>query len=156
MKLQMMTRGNSSSKGKMKVYISCYGKQTGKYVQMIGGWILDIRNYAIFYSSDEVRGQPEDADVEFSQLNCMIIPVDHDLLSVNNPSVLGFQFAKEHGIPVVPVLMEKHDTPAFYDAYLTEAEAVQGGWLLSGYGMTRLASRNPESGTRYRLLHLPF
>ena len=103
--LHYKTRGNTSPKGKPKVYFCCHPNDFEKYFDAISDEILAQQNCAVWYTTDASR----DAELlsDLMQMQLFVVPVTANLLFTDNPAMEhAFSFARENHIPILPILLE--------------------------------------------------
>ena len=107
-KLNYKTRGGSSPQGKPRVYFCCHPADFEKYFELISEEVLAEQNCTIYYETEP--SDPYDEEELFSylgQMQLFIMPVTTKLLTRKNRAVdLEFPFAKEHHIPILPLMQE--------------------------------------------------
>ncbi|MCR5006567.1 MAG: tetratricopeptide repeat protein, partial [Clostridiales bacterium] len=104
MDLHVQTKGNASPKGKPKVYLTCHPQD----VRSLGRVIRDLfaaNDCAVYYAED-MGSVWENMEVDLQGMNLFVIPVSYRLLiSETRTMSVEFPFAKEHHIPVLPILL---------------------------------------------------
>ncbi|MBR3299603.1 MAG: TIR domain-containing protein [Clostridia bacterium] len=91
--------------GMQRVYFTCHPEDHARYFERISGDILKVQRCAVFYNLDE--GEYEDAETDLAQMNLFVIPVTTRLLTKPCRTVkFDIPFAKEHHIPILPLMME--------------------------------------------------
>ncbi len=105
--LKFKTRGKSTPQGKQKVYFSCHPEDFSKYFDMVSKDILDKQNCAIWYDEEPNRPWDEQLAFDLEQMQLFVMPVTKQLLRTDNRAISKeLPFAKEHHIPVLPLLMD--------------------------------------------------
>lgn len=96
-------------KGKQKVFFTCHPDDV-KYFENIKEDILSCQNVAIWFKEDpseEFASEQEMREVLFEEMNLIVIPVTSNLLLRPNAAMdVEFPYAKQNGIPVLPLMME--------------------------------------------------
>ena len=88
-----------------RVYFTSHPADHAQHFERISGDILKVQRCAVFYNLDE--GEYEDAETDLSQMNLFVIPVTTRLLTKPCRTVkFDIPFAKEHHIPILPLMME--------------------------------------------------
>lgn len=104
--LKYKTRGNSSPKGKPKVYFCCHEEDFNRYFETLSNEILAKQNCAIWYNS-ESGVRDEDFLLDLKQMQLFVMPVTTNLLCTENEALdIEFRFAIENHIPVLPLMQE--------------------------------------------------
>ena len=108
MDLAYITRGNSSPKGKPRVYISGHPMDCINFRNDLADEILSHSNCVIYYNSqpNQIPGQ-EELNSILRQMQLFVIPVTSNLLYQKNYAKdVEIPFALEHHIPLLPLLLE--------------------------------------------------
>ncbi|MCI8467913.1 MAG: tetratricopeptide repeat protein [Eggerthellaceae bacterium] len=114
MKFSYVTRGNASPKGKPRVYYAAHPADFARYLDAIAHDLIATRDCAVYYADDCEAPYEKDDLPGLERMNLVVVPVTERLL--REPGrVLGFDvpFARQHGIPVLPLMME----PGLDEAY---------------------------------------
>ena len=102
------TRGNSAPDRKPRVYFTCHPEDFSKHFEGICEAIFKTHDCAVFYTesmSAEVEEKYKESDL--GRMNLFVIPITLRLLTCPSRAMLSdFLYAKEHGIPVLPIMME--------------------------------------------------
>ena len=129
------TRGNSSPRGKARVWFCAHPKDYVKYLEPISKEILWNENCAIWYDQQpEEEMDLESLYEDLSQMQMFVMPVTSLLLTTENRALdIEFAYAKEHHIPVLPLMQEgglegifnrKCGELQFLDKYNQDASAI--------------------------------
>ena len=120
----MRTKGNSSARGKRKVFFSCHPDDFDRYFDMICDDIFGLQNCAIYYAKDtdpKARDQ-EETNLAFEEISLLVIPITYQLLTESNRALdEDFVYAKEHHIPILPIMVEK-EIDEFYERKFDKIE----------------------------------
>ena len=113
--LKCKTQGGGSPKGKPRVFFTCHPADFERSFEKICADIFAAENCAIFYTPDmEYRIPQEDMELDIAAMNLVIIPVSLKLLLEPNRAMdVDFPFAKEHGITVLPIMIESGLDPVY-------------------------------------------
>lgn len=105
MGMKYITRGESSPRGKQRVYFTCHPQDFSLYFEEITNCILNKQNCAVWYNDvQENEASTDDLD----QIQLFVLPVSaRFLLSPNRAKNVELPYAVEHHIPVLPVMMEE-------------------------------------------------
>ena len=106
--LKFVTKGNSSPENKPKVYFTCHPIDFERAFRSICEDIFKVYDCAIFYTEDMARPLDEETrEIDLNTMNLFVIPVTFRLLTEANRAMdEDFVFAKEHHIPVLPIMLE--------------------------------------------------
>lgn len=102
------TKGNTSPKGKPRVYFTCHPGDFDRYFETVCSHIFKTHDCAVFCTGDMTREIPEqDRVTDLESHSLFVIPVTFKLLSEPNRAMdEDFPYAVEHHIPVLPLMME--------------------------------------------------
>ncbi len=104
--LKYKTKGNTSPKGKPKVYFCCHSEDFDAFWEIISDEILAKHNCAIWYAPASIE-RNEDFFEDLKQMQLFVMPVTTNLLCTKNYALdIEFKFACENHIPVLPLLQE--------------------------------------------------
>jgi len=102
------TKENPNPKGKPRVYFTCHPDDFERYFVKICEDIFKAHDCVIYYTenmAEEIDEVYKEGDL--AQMNLFVIPVTFKLLSQPNRAMNSdFCCAKEHNIPVLPIMME--------------------------------------------------
>ena len=104
--LSYITRGNSSPRGKSKVYFSYHPQDRG-YLEHISSLLLEKQDCAVYYYDYEQLGEPdrEKLGALLDEMQLMVILVTSKYLSQeNNAFAFEFSYAMDRHIPLLPLL----------------------------------------------------
>ena len=106
--LKFVTKGNASPENKPKVYFTCHPIDFERAFRSICEDIFKVYDCAIFYTEDMARPLDEETrEIDLNTMNLFVIPVTFRLLTEANRAMdEDFVFAKEHHIPVLPIMLE--------------------------------------------------
>ncbi len=111
MKLSYQLRGygvnEGSIQGKEKVYFTCHPDDFGYYDE-IAKDIFKTQGCAIFFSEDmSLERDDADMDIDLGRMQLFVIPITAKFLYRENKARLtDLAFAREHHIPILPLLKE--------------------------------------------------
>ena len=102
------TRGNSSPKGKPRVYFTCHPDDFDRFFYKIRGDILKTHDCAIYYTEDMSADlSAENSLADLSRMNLFVIPVTRALLTQPNRAIdSDLRYADANNIPILPLMME--------------------------------------------------
>ena len=106
--LKCKTLGGGSSNGKPRVFFTCHPADFERSFENICADIFATQNCAIFYTPDMEYCIPqEDMELDIAAMNLVVIPVSLKLLLEPNRAMdVDFPFARDHGIAVLPIMIE--------------------------------------------------
>lgn len=111
-KLRSITKNDSSTNGKYKIYLCVHGDEIGDYVDRISKMVLSqYTNCAIWYY-DENEGSSEGSTTQayeddLSQMRLFIVPVTKKFLEAGNRALdRDLSYAKKHNIPMLFLLQD--------------------------------------------------
>ena len=107
--LKCKTLGGGSPNGKPRVFFTCHPADFESSFEKICADIFDAQNNcAIFYTPDMEYCIPqEDMELDIAAMNLVVIPVSLKLLLEPNRAMdVDFPFARDHGITVLPIMIE--------------------------------------------------
>ena len=106
--LKCKTLGGGSSNGKPRVFFTCHPADFERSFENICADIFATQNCAIFYTPDMEYCIPqEDMELDIAAMNLIVIPVSLKLLLEPNRAMdVDFPFARDHGIAVLPIMIE--------------------------------------------------
>ncbi|MBR2909331.1 MAG: toll/interleukin-1 receptor domain-containing protein [Clostridia bacterium] len=101
------TRGNPNLRNKVRVFFACH-ENDNKYFEEISNEILEKFDVAIFYDdSYKEIDHIDEYKFSLSQMSLVVIPVTYKFLTENSIAYdVVFKYAKENGIPVLPIIYE--------------------------------------------------
>lgn len=108
--LKFKTNGNVSPQGKPRVFFCCCASDFQKMFDPVSDQILETQNNAAIWYYDPKEGIPDgDAFLaDLSQMQLFVIPVTADFLFTDNHArTVEFAYAKEHHIPLLPLMQEE-------------------------------------------------
>ena len=106
--MKVITRNNSDSYGKPRVYFCCHPDDFSKHFDKIIHDILLTHDCAIYYTEDmsESFGE-ENLDNLFENMRLFVVPVTMKLLCLPNRAMdVDIEYAKRNKIPILPFMME--------------------------------------------------
>ena len=113
--LKCKTPGWGSPNGKPRVFFTCHPADFERSFEKICADIFAVQNCAIFYTPDmDYRIPQEDMELDIAAMNLVVIPVSLKLLLEPNRAMdIDFPFAREHGITVLPIIIESGLDPVY-------------------------------------------
>ncbi len=112
MELSYLLRGakinTGSAQGKERVYFTCHPDDFEKYFDSICMDIFKTQSCAIYFSTD-ISNQRKDADIDIDlgQMQLFVIPITAKFLREDcKARNVDLEFAKEHHIPILPLMQE--------------------------------------------------
>ena len=107
MELQVRTRDNTNAEGKSRVYFFCHPEDFDAYFDFICEDVFKSQDCAVYYKDTDKYDQSE-LDILLSEMQLFIVPITSNFLyKENSASKYEYNFALEHHIPLVPILMER-------------------------------------------------
>lgn len=108
MYLLFKTKGNPDPKNKPQIYFTCHPDDFDIHFSKICEDIFQTHDCTIFYANNMIEKTDEQyLDSDLGQMNLVVIPVTRRLLSQPNRAIdSDFRYAKDNGIPVLPIMME--------------------------------------------------
>lgn len=105
-----VTRKGSAPGGKPSVYFCCHPEDFRSYFYAIADDILDKIDCAIYYHKDgQLFLKDENSEADIAAMQLFVMPVTENLLHTPNQAIdIGYRYAVEHGIPVLPLIQEKN------------------------------------------------
>lgn len=114
LQLKCITRDNSSPIVKPSVYFTCHQKDFDRSFKRICDEILNLQDCAIYYVENANKRVISDNMEEIGKCNLFIIPVSLRLLTeINMPIMLDVAYAREHNIPILPIILERGLEPLY-------------------------------------------
>ncbi|MBQ7089479.1 MAG: tetratricopeptide repeat protein [Clostridia bacterium] len=112
---QIIAKDQVNVDQKPRVYFTCHPEDFDKYFEKISNDIFATHNCAIYYTEDMTQEvSKEEAEVTIHRCNLVVVPVTYKLLSSPNRAMdYDIPYAFQHGMPVLPFIME-HGIDAFY------------------------------------------
>ena len=105
--LHWKTRGDSTPKGKPRVYFACHREDFQGHFDEITAELLKISNCAIYYYEEE-PALDEEYYLNLEQMQLVVMPVTSRLLYMPSRAMdVEFPYAMEHHIPVLPLMQEQ-------------------------------------------------
>lgn len=106
--LKCKTLGGGSPNGKPRVFFTCHPADFERSFAKICADIFAAQNCAIFYTPNMEYCIPqEDMELDIAAMNLVVIPVSLKLLLEPNRAMdVDVPFAKDHGITVLPIMIE--------------------------------------------------
>ena len=113
--LKCKTLGGGSPNGKPRVFFTCHPADFERSFEKICADIFAVQDCAIFYTPDmEYRIPQENMEVDIAAMNLVAIPVSLKLLLEPNRAMdVDFPYAREHGITVLPIMIESGLAPVY-------------------------------------------
>lgn len=102
------TRGRTNPDGKPRVYFTCHPNDFEMTFGRVCDDILGICDCSIYYTEKmDAPISNEDKELGFKRMNLFVVPVTRNLLSTTNRAIdVDLAYAKENGIPVLPLIFE--------------------------------------------------
>ena len=96
-------------KDKPRVYFTCHPSDFDKYFDRVAADILRTQDCAIYYTADMTEPlSAENLSVDIHRMNLVVVPVTLCLLIEDNRAMtVDIPYALEHGIPVLPLMMDE-------------------------------------------------
>ncbi len=112
---KVRTRGGASPKGKARVYFTCHPDDFDPYFETICEDIFQHSDCAVYYTANMSSAlSPEEMELELGHMALFVVPVTYKLLVQPCRTMdLEIPFAKEHHIPILPLMQE----PDLIDIY---------------------------------------
>lgn len=123
MRLSVRTKGNSTPRGKRKVFFTSHPDDFDQFLDVICDDIFKTQDCAIYFASDgtptaasgnsgpahgSADGNLAEGYLELGEMNLFVIPVTYKLLTKPNRAMeKDFIYAREHRVPILPIMMEK-------------------------------------------------
>ena len=106
--LKCKTRGGGSPKGKPRVFFTCHPADFERSFEKICTDIFAVQDCAIFYTPDmKYRIPQEDMELDIAVMNLIVMPISLKLLlEANRAMDVDFPFAQNHGITVLPIMID--------------------------------------------------
>ena len=106
--LKCKTLGGGSPNGKPRVFFTCHPADFERSVEKICAYSCDAQSCAIIYTPDMKYHIPqEDMEVDIVAMNLVVIPFSLKLLLEPNRAMdVDFPFAQNHGITILPIMIE--------------------------------------------------
>jgi len=107
MEYQVRTKWGTSPQGKRRVYFTCHPADFQNYFEKICEDVFKTQDCAIYYAKDAAQEYEKEEELEWDQVNLVIIPISYRLLTEPNRAMdRDFMFAMEKHVPVLPIMME--------------------------------------------------
>ena len=105
---RIKTKNEANIKDKPRVYFTCHPLDFDAHFDRICADILAAQDCAIFYTEDMAEPlSEENITLDLHRMNLVVVPVTFRLLSTDNRAMtVDIPYAMEHGIPVLPLMME--------------------------------------------------
>ena len=102
------TKNESGVDKKPRVYFTCHPTDFDPYFNKVCSDIFKTHDCAVYYTADMMAEIPEkDRETDLGQHNLFVVPVTLTLLTTGNRAMdVDIPYAKEHHIPVLPLMME--------------------------------------------------
>ena len=105
--LACLTRGNTSPRGKARVYFCCHPDDQSAFLKPVADQILALQNCAVWYDPEPGTPLSPDRREELAQMQLFVVPVTSRFLTSPSPALTEeFPLALEQHIPVLPLLQE--------------------------------------------------
>ena len=114
MQLQVITRGQSDTRNKLKVFV--YTMLPEASVRSAAEWILEKKNAAVYYPADFAAGSGRLSGEVLREMHLVLFLVDgRKLLENGQEFAAAADAVRKMHIPFIPVLMRESLAPASYD-----------------------------------------
>ena len=102
-------KNEENIKDKPRVYFTCHPSDFDKYFDRVAADILRTQDCVIYYTADMTEAlSEENLSVDIHRMNLVVVPVTLRLLIEDNRAMtVDIPYALEHGIPVLPLMMEE-------------------------------------------------
>ena len=103
-----ITKGNADPYAKPRVYFTCHPEDLEQSFRKITEDIFKTHSCAIYYTPD-MTGPFDETYLETDEgrMNLLVVPVTRRLLTTSNRTMeQDIPFAKNNGIPILPIMME--------------------------------------------------
>ena len=106
---KLKTKNESQIKDKPRVYFTCHPSDFDKYFDRVATDIFKTQDCVIYYTADMTEAlSEENLSVDIHRMNLVVVPVTLRLLIEDNRAMtVDIPYALEHGIPVLPLMMEE-------------------------------------------------
>ena len=105
--LQYKTKGNTTPKGKPKVYLCCHPDDLDIYLDGISEELFSEQNCSVWYTRVAPDVRNDDFLEDLCQMQLFVIPVTLKFLNTSNVALeKEFKFALKNNIPVLPIMQE--------------------------------------------------
>ena len=113
--LKCKTPGGGSPNGKARVFFTCHPADLERSFEKICADIFAAQNCAVFYTPDmEYHIPQEDRELDIAAMNLVVIPISLKLLLEPNRAMdVDVPFAQDHGITVLPIMIETGLDPVY-------------------------------------------
>lgn len=106
--MQVRTNGNSSPKGKARVFFTCHPNDWDRCFDKICEDIFKTHDVAIYYVDDEDKNDDDLLKTDMGQMNLFVIPISFKLLIEPCFAMqIALPFAKSKHIPILPIMLEQ-------------------------------------------------
>ena len=111
--LKCIAKGGAQ--GKPRVFFTCHPADRDRLLNRLSADLINTVDCAVYYTEDMSAELSEDVyELDLLRMNLFVIPVSRKLLTEPNRAMdKDFVFAKEHMIPVLPIMTEQR----LYDVY---------------------------------------
>lgn len=106
--LKVKTKGDGRPDGKPRVFFTCHPADFERSFERLCADIFASSDCAVYYTEDMTVRLPEETrETDLERMNLFVIPVSLKLLLEPNRAMdEDFPFAREKGIPVLPIMLE--------------------------------------------------
>ncbi len=105
---KLKVKNENSIKDKPRVYFTSHPDDFGRYFERITADLFKTQDCAVYYTenmSEELS--EENLSLDIGRMNLFVVPITLKLLAEDNRAMeVEIPFAKEAGIPVLPLMME--------------------------------------------------
>ena len=100
------TRHGESPSGKAKVYFCSHPDDHPRYFSEVSRDLLRHQDCSIWYVTDRSESPTDDFWFDLSQMSLFVIPITHRFLEGGHRGMEECNFAREHNIPILPLMQE--------------------------------------------------
>ena len=105
--MKYKTRSGGRPNEKRRVYFSCHQDDFDRSFLKIAEDILRTHDVAVYYVDHDDPDDKPATDMELEQMNLFVIAVSFKFLcEPDSPSHQDLSFAKDHKIPILPIMLE--------------------------------------------------
>ena len=141
---RFFTRGDSSVRGKARIYFTAHPDDYEKYFEEIRKDILERQNCTIFCLDKETMPEEvEDFELRMGEMQLLVVPVTRKLLETPNRAMdVEVPMAAEKHIPILPLMQEsgldslfgrKFGDLQYLDKYSADPTALPYSYKLTKY-----------------------
>ena len=106
--LHYKTKNNIPEHGMPKVYFCCHPKDFDSFFEDISNEILAKQNCSVWYHGNDRVDYNNEFFEDLKQMHLFVVPVTSRFLYEDNLALeKEFRFAKDHSIPILPLMQER-------------------------------------------------